>query len=101
MKRIGSALGGGPAPGDIVDRVKVAEALRYESAWMLEGRGGRLLDPRGDMAGISLLRPAASRLRSHHEMSYDDGYPGYPRRGRAAQRFQRVRMTLYWASRVS
>ena len=33
-------LGGGLAPGEIVDCVKLAEALGYESAWMLEGHGG-------------------------------------------------------------
>jgi alkanesulfonate monooxygenase SsuD/methylene tetrahydromethanopterin reductase-like flavin-dependent oxidoreductase (luciferase family) len=40
MARIGLALGGGLAPGEIVDCVKLAEDLGYESAWMLEGHGG-------------------------------------------------------------
>ena len=40
MARIGLALGGGLAPGEIVDCVKLAEELGYESAWMLEGHGG-------------------------------------------------------------
>src|SRR5262245_1861608 len=40
MARIGLALGGGLAPEEIVDCVKLAEELGYESAWMLEGHGG-------------------------------------------------------------
>jgi alkanesulfonate monooxygenase SsuD/methylene tetrahydromethanopterin reductase-like flavin-dependent oxidoreductase (luciferase family) len=40
MARIGLALSGGLAPRDIVDCVRVAEDLGYESAWMLEGHGG-------------------------------------------------------------
>ena len=40
MARIGLAFGGGLAPGEIVDCVKLAEELGYESAWMSEGHGG-------------------------------------------------------------
>ena len=40
MARIGLALGGGLAPGEIVDCVKLAEELGYESAGMSEGHGG-------------------------------------------------------------
>lgn len=40
MTRIGVALGGGMSPVDIVDCVKLAEALGYESAWVVEGHGG-------------------------------------------------------------
>jgi probable F420-dependent oxidoreductase len=40
MARIGVAFYGGLAPGEIVDCVKVAEDLGYESAWMTEGHGG-------------------------------------------------------------
>ena len=40
MARIGLALSGGLAPRDIVDCVRAAEDLGYESAWMLEGHGG-------------------------------------------------------------
>lgn len=40
MARIGLALYGGLTPGDLVECVKVAEALGYESAWMAEGHGG-------------------------------------------------------------
>jgi len=41
MTRIGLALGGGGlSPRDIVDCVKLAEDLGYESAWVVEGHGG-------------------------------------------------------------
>jgi alkanesulfonate monooxygenase SsuD/methylene tetrahydromethanopterin reductase-like flavin-dependent oxidoreductase (luciferase family) len=41
MARIGLALGGGGlSPVDIVDCVKLAEELGYESAWVVEGHGG-------------------------------------------------------------
>ena len=40
MARIGVAFYGGLAPGEIVDCAKMAEALGYESAWMVEGHGG-------------------------------------------------------------
>jgi probable F420-dependent oxidoreductase len=40
MARIGLALSGGLAPGDIVDCVRLAEELGYESAWVAEGHGG-------------------------------------------------------------
>ena len=40
MARIGVAFYGGLAPGEIVDCVKMAEDLGYESAWMVEGHGG-------------------------------------------------------------
>jgi probable F420-dependent oxidoreductase len=40
MSRIGVAFSGGLAPADIVDCVKLAEALGYESAWVAEGHGG-------------------------------------------------------------
>ena len=40
MKRLGIAFSGGPNPAEIVDCVKLAEALEYESAWVAEGHGG-------------------------------------------------------------
>jgi alkanesulfonate monooxygenase SsuD/methylene tetrahydromethanopterin reductase-like flavin-dependent oxidoreductase (luciferase family) len=40
MNRIGIAFSGGPSPSEIVDCVKLAEALGYESAWVAEGHGG-------------------------------------------------------------
>ena len=40
MARLGVALGGGMSPVDIVDCVKLAEELGYESAWVVEGHGG-------------------------------------------------------------
>ena len=40
MSRIGIAVSGGPNPSEIVDCVKLAETLGYESAWVAEGHGG-------------------------------------------------------------
>ena len=41
MVRLGVALGGGGlSPTEIVDCVKLAEDLGYESAWVVEGHGG-------------------------------------------------------------
>jgi alkanesulfonate monooxygenase SsuD/methylene tetrahydromethanopterin reductase-like flavin-dependent oxidoreductase (luciferase family) len=40
MPRLGIAFSGGPGPRDIVDLVKLAEGLGYESAWVAEGHGG-------------------------------------------------------------
>jgi alkanesulfonate monooxygenase SsuD/methylene tetrahydromethanopterin reductase-like flavin-dependent oxidoreductase (luciferase family) len=40
MARIGVAFSGGLAPSDIVECVKVAETLGYDSAWVAEGHGG-------------------------------------------------------------
>lgn len=38
--RIGVAFSGGFTPSDVVECVKLAEALGYESAWVAEGHGG-------------------------------------------------------------
>src|SRR5436853_7557007 len=38
--RIGVAFSGGLTPSDIVECVKLAESLGYESAWVAEGHGG-------------------------------------------------------------
>jgi probable F420-dependent oxidoreductase len=38
--RIGVAFTGGLAPGEVVECVRLAEDLGYESAWMTEGHGG-------------------------------------------------------------
>ena len=38
--RIGIALTGGLSPGDVVECVRLAEELGYESAWVAEGHGG-------------------------------------------------------------
>jgi probable F420-dependent oxidoreductase len=38
--RIGVAFSGGLTPGEIVECVKLAETLGYESAWVAEGHGG-------------------------------------------------------------
>ena len=40
MERIGVAFSGGLSPIDIVECVRLAEELGYESAWMAEGHGG-------------------------------------------------------------
>ncbi len=40
MARMGIAFSGGLPPADIVECVKQAEALGYESAWVAEGHGG-------------------------------------------------------------
>ena len=40
MERIGIAFSGGANPSEIVECVKLAEALGYESAWVAEGHGG-------------------------------------------------------------
>src|SRR5580692_11752989 len=37
---VGIAFSGGPTPGEIVECVKLAERLGYESAWVAEGHGG-------------------------------------------------------------
>jgi probable F420-dependent oxidoreductase len=38
--RIGIAFSGGPSPREMVDCVRLAEHLGYESAWVAEGHGG-------------------------------------------------------------
>src|SRR5262245_5644689 len=40
MNRIGVAFSGGLPPADIVECVKLADELCYESAWVAEGHGG-------------------------------------------------------------
>lgn len=40
MTRIGVAFAGGMSPPEIVECVKLAEELGYESAWVAEGHGG-------------------------------------------------------------
>ena len=40
MGRIGLAISGGLSPLEIVECVKLAEELGYESAWVAEGHGG-------------------------------------------------------------
>jgi probable F420-dependent oxidoreductase len=40
MARLGIAFSGGPNPSEIVECVKLAETLGYESAWVAEGHGG-------------------------------------------------------------
>jgi probable F420-dependent oxidoreductase len=40
MERLGIAFSGGANPAEIVECVKLAETLGYESAWVAEGHGG-------------------------------------------------------------
>jgi probable F420-dependent oxidoreductase len=40
MDRLGIAFSGGANPAEIVDCVKLAETLGYESAWVAQGHGG-------------------------------------------------------------
>jgi alkanesulfonate monooxygenase SsuD/methylene tetrahydromethanopterin reductase-like flavin-dependent oxidoreductase (luciferase family) len=40
MDRLGIAFSGGANPAEIVNCVKLAETLGYESAWVAEGHGG-------------------------------------------------------------
>src|SRR5438067_2401090 len=40
MTRVGVAFSGGLTPPDIVECVRLAETLGYESAWVAEGHGG-------------------------------------------------------------
>jgi alkanesulfonate monooxygenase SsuD/methylene tetrahydromethanopterin reductase-like flavin-dependent oxidoreductase (luciferase family) len=40
MSRLGIAFSGGADPAEIVECVKLAETLGYESAWVAEGHGG-------------------------------------------------------------
>src|SRR5690348_5528824 len=40
MDRIGIAISGGPNASEIVELVKLADELGYDSAWVAEGHGG-------------------------------------------------------------
>ena len=40
MERVGVGFSGGMSPQDVVECVKLAEELGYESAWVAEGHGG-------------------------------------------------------------
>src|SRR5262249_22312039 len=40
MDRLGIAFSGGANPSEIIDCVKLAETLGYESAWVADGYGG-------------------------------------------------------------
>src|SRR3984893_5420111 len=56
MPRIGIAFSGGASPAEIVDCVKLAEELGYESAWVAEGHGG------GHFAGFAAGAAGTSRV---------------------------------------
>ena len=57
MARIGIAFTGGLAPGDVVECVRLAESLGYESAWVAEGHGG------DQFAILAACATATSRIR--------------------------------------
>ena len=52
MKRIAVGFSGGPNASQIVECVKLAEELNYESAWVAEGHGG---DQFSVLSGLSLI----------------------------------------------
>ena len=56
-ERVGVAFTGGLAPGDVVECVRLAEALGYESAWVAEGHGG------DQFAILAACATATSRIR--------------------------------------
>lgn len=57
MSRIGVAFSRGLAPRDVVDCVRLAEELGYESAWVAEGHGG------DQFAVLSACAMATARIR--------------------------------------
>src|SRR3954469_14076957 len=57
MNRIGIAISGGPNPAEIVELVKLAETLGYDSAWIAEGHGG------DQFAGLAACAVQTSRIR--------------------------------------
>ncbi len=57
MSRIGVAFSGGLSPSDVVECVKLAESLGYESAWVAEGHGG------DQFATLAACATRTSRIR--------------------------------------
>ncbi|MET0850612.1 MAG: LLM class flavin-dependent oxidoreductase [Candidatus Rokuibacteriota bacterium] len=57
MTRIGVAFTGGLTPGDVVECVRLAEEVGYESAWVAEGHGG------DQFAILAACATATSRIR--------------------------------------
>ncbi|HEV2302286.1 MAG TPA: LLM class flavin-dependent oxidoreductase [Stellaceae bacterium] len=57
MERVGIAFSGGPGPREIVECVKLAEGLGYESAWVAEGHGG------DQFAILAACAAATSKIR--------------------------------------
>jgi probable F420-dependent oxidoreductase len=53
MGRVGVAFSGGLAPADIVECVRAADELGYESAWVAEGHGGDQFAILGACAGAT------------------------------------------------
>ena len=65
MARLGIAFSGGPSPAEIVDCIKLAESLGYESAWVAEGHGG------DQFAILAAAAAQTSRIR----LGSGGGYP--------------------------
>ncbi|MEQ9638770.1 MAG: LLM class flavin-dependent oxidoreductase [Alphaproteobacteria bacterium] len=57
MSRIGVAFSGGPTASEIVECVRLAEELGYESAWVAEGHGG------DQFAVLAACATATSRIQ--------------------------------------
>jgi 5,10-methylenetetrahydromethanopterin reductase len=57
MDRLGIAFSGGANPAEIVDCVKLAETLGYESAWVAEGHGG------DQFAALAACAPQTSKIQ--------------------------------------
>src|SRR5947209_6575881 len=57
MSSIGIAISGGPDPSEIVELVKLAETLGYDSAWVAEGHG------RDQFAVLAACAVQTSRIR--------------------------------------
>src|ERR1043165_4863094 len=54
---VGIAFSGGASPAEIVDCVRLAEELGYESAWVAEGHGG------DQFSVLSACATATTRIR--------------------------------------
>ena len=57
MAPLGIAVSGGPRPGEIVNLLKLAEDLGYESGWVAEGHGG------DQFAVLSAVAASTSRIK--------------------------------------
>lgn len=57
MAFLGIAISGGPRPGEIVDLLRLAEDLGYESGWVAEGHGG------DQFAVLSAAAVSTSRIK--------------------------------------
>ena len=94
MARIGLALTGGLAPGEIVECVQLAEELGYESVWMEEGHGG------DQFAILTACALATTRIRLGTAISsvFVRSVPTITMAG--SHRRPSVTATLYFGARV-